>query len=134
MLIQRAVPYLAETKGNVVNVSSVAGKYTGMPPQNLSAYSASKSGLNQLTRILATELCGKGIRVNAVSPGVTRSEMASGVFADKELIARNIAETPLGRTGTSTDIARVIAFVASEEAGWVTGQIIDATGGYHLAL
>ena len=135
MLIQRAVPHLAKSKGNVVNVSSVAGKYTGMPPQNLSAYSVSKAGLNQLTRILATELGGKGIRVNAVAPGVTAGgDMAAGVFDNLELVARNTAETPLGRIGQSIDIARVIAFVASEEAAWVTGQIIDATGGYHLAL
>lgn len=134
VLTQRAVPHLARTKGNVVNISSAAGKYTGMPPQNLSAYGSSKAGLNHLTRLLAAELGPMGIRVNAVSPGTTRTEIAEKVFENHQLIQRNIAETPLGRVGEPIDIAKVICYLASEEADWVTGQIVDATGGYHMAL
>lgn len=132
MLIQAALPYLKESRGNVVNVSSVSGKYNGMPPQNLPAYSPSKAALNQLTRVLATELGPYGIRVNAVAPGVTDTEIAAGVFANTDLIARNISETPLGRTATARDVALAICMLASDDAGWVTGQIVDATGGYHL--
>lgn len=132
MLIQAALPYLRESRGNVVNVSSVSGKYNGMPPQNLPAYSPSKAALNQLTRVLSTELGPYGIRVNAVAPGVTDTEIAAGVFANKDLIARNIAETPLGRTASARDVALAICMLASDDAGWVTGQIVDATGGYHL--
>jgi len=132
MLIQAALPWLRESRGNIVNVSSVSGKYNGMPPQNLPAYSPSKAALNQLTRVLATELGPHGIRVNAVAPGVTDTEIAAGVFANKDLIARNIAETPLGRTASARDVALAICMMASDDAGWVTGQIVDATGGYHL--
>jgi 3-oxoacyl-[acyl-carrier protein] reductase len=134
VLTQKATRFIAAHEGNIINVSSAAGKYTGMPPQMLAAYSASKAGLNQLTRILATELGPFGIRVNAVSPGVTDTEICAGVFADQALIDRCIAATPLGRTAVPDDIAEVICYLASEQAGWVTGQIVDATGGYHLAL
>lgn len=134
VLTQKAVPHLAAAKGNVVNISSAAGKYTGMPPQNLSAYGSSKAGLNHLTRLLAAELGPMGIRVNSVSPGTTMTEIAEKVFENKELVQANIAATPLGRVGMPIDIAKVICYLASEEADWVTGQIVDATGGYHMAL
>lgn len=132
VLIQKAVPSLAKTGGNIVNVTSAAGKWAGMPPQMLAAYSASKAGMNQLTRVLATELGPMGIRVNAVSPGVTDTEICAGVFADQALIDRCVAATPLGRTGAPEDVAKVICYLASDGAGWVTGQIVDATGGYHI--
>lgn len=132
VLIQKAVPSLAKTGGNIVNVTSAAGKWAGMPPQMLAAYSASKAGMNQLTRVLATELGPMGIRVNAVSPGVTDTEICAGVFADQALIDRCVAATPLGRTGAPEDVAKVICYLAGDGAGWVTGQIVDATGGYHI--
>lgn len=131
VLSQKAVPLLEKTRGNIVNVTSAAGRWAGMPPQRLAAYSASKAGMNQLTKVLATELGPMGIRVNAVSPGVTDTEICAGVFADTELIERCVAATPLGRTGTPEDVAEVICYLAGA-AGWVTGQIIDATGGYHI--
>ena len=106
----------------------------GMPPQNLSAYGSSKAGLNHLTRLLAAELGPMGIRVNSVSPGTTMTEIAEKVFENKELVQANIAATPLGRVGMPIDIAKVICYLASDEADWVTGQIVDATGGYHMAL
>lgn len=130
----KAVPHIIATRGNIVNVSSAAGKYTGMPPQMLSAYGASKAGLNHLTRLLATELGGQGVRVNAVSPGFTDTEISAAAFANSAIVDYCVGITPLGRTGQPDDVARVICFLASEDARWVTGQIVDATGGYALAL
>jgi NAD(P)-dependent dehydrogenase (short-subunit alcohol dehydrogenase family) len=99
----------------------------------MSAYSPSKAALNQFTRILATELGGYGIRVNAVPAGMTDTEMAAGVIANPELVAAIESATPLGRFGKPLDVAKVICFCASDEADWMTGQVVDATGGYHLA-
>ena len=132
LLIHEALPHLTETRGTVVNVSSTAARYQGMPPGNLSAYSAGKAGLNQLSRVLASELGPRGIRVNVVSPGFTDTEIAAAALNDPQLVEALKAITPLGRVGTAEDVARVIFFLASDEAGWVTGQVIDASGGFWL--
>jgi len=87
--------------------------------------------VNTITRSLAKELGPRKIRVNAVNPGMTLTEglksagMDSGDFADMMISA-----TPLGRMGEPADIARVVAYLASDEAGWVTGSLIDAAGGW----
>lgn len=133
--IKQAVPYLETSKGNIVIVSSTAGRYVLSPSQLLSVYGASKAGLNQFTRAVAPELGPKGIRINAVAPGLTRGE-----YADEGLERNDIATqewirsvTPLGRIGESDDIARVITFMASDMASWVTGQVLDASGGWQIA-
>lgn len=133
LFILESLPHLIESRGSVINVTSAAARYQGMPPASLSVYSASKAGLNQLTRVLATELGQHGIRVNAVSPGMTDTEIASEAFKQPEYIEALSSITPLGRTGKADDIARVIHFLATDEAGWVTGQVLDATGGFWLA-
>ena len=134
VLTRKAVKHIIESRGDIINVSSAAGKYTGMPPDLLSIYGASKAGLNHFTRLLATELGQHGVRVNAISPGFTDTEIAAEAFAKPELVNMLVARTPLGRAGKPDDIAKVICFLASSEAGWVTGQIVDATGGYCLTL
>lgn len=132
--IRQALPYLADTKGNIVIISSTASRYTAVPSQKLSVYSASKAGLNQLTRTLAAELGPMGIRINAVAPGLTRGEYADGSLADDPATQEWIRQvTPLGRIGEPDDIARVVLFMASDQASWVTGQIIDASGGWQIA-
>jgi NAD(P)-dependent dehydrogenase (short-subunit alcohol dehydrogenase family) len=133
--IKQAVPYLERSKGNIVIVSSTAGRYVLCPSQLLSVYGASKAGLNHFTRAAAPELGPKGIRINAVAPGLTRGEYADGSrsFDDEETKAWVRSVTPLGRMGEPEDIARVIAFMASDMAGWVTGQVIDASGGWQVA-
>ena len=133
MLIHEALPHLTESKGCVVNVSSAAARYQGMPPANLAPYASTKAGLNQLSRVLATELGPSGIRVNVVSPGLTDTEIAAEAVNNPKFLAGLKAITPLGRVGTADDIARVIFFLASDEARWVTGQVIDASGGFWLA-
>jgi meso-butanediol dehydrogenase/(S,S)-butanediol dehydrogenase/diacetyl reductase len=133
VLISKALPHLIKTKGTIVNVSSAAAGYTGMPPGRLAVYAAAKAGLNHLTRVLATEFGAYGIRVNAVAPGLTDTEIAASAFADQSIIDYCVGITPLGRVGQPEDVAKVICFCASEEAAWVTGQVIDASGGYWLS-
>jgi len=133
--VKQAVPLLEASGGNVVIVSSTASRFVVSPSQLLSVYGASKAGLNQFTRAVAPELGPMGIRINAVAPGLTRGE-----YADEGLSANDVATqdwirsvTPLGRIGEPDDIARVIAFMASDMASWVTGQVIDASGGWQIA-
>ena len=133
--IKQAVPYLEASQGNIVIVSSTAGRYVLCPSQLLSVYGASKAGLNHFTRAIAPELGPKGVRINAVAPGLTRGE-----YADEGLDANDMATqdwirsvTPLGRIGQPEDIAKVITFMASDMAGWVTGQVLDASGGWQVA-
>ena len=133
--VKQAVPYLEQSKGNIVIISSTAGRYVLSPSQLLSVYGASKAGLNHFTRAVAPELGPRGIRINAVAPGLTRGEYAdegidTGDPATQEWI-RNV--TPLGRIGEAEDIARVVTFMASDMASWVTGQVIDASGGWQIA-
>jgi NAD(P)-dependent dehydrogenase (short-subunit alcohol dehydrogenase family) len=132
-LIHAAVPHLQHTGGCIVNVSSTASRYSPMPSQNLTTYSASKAGLNMLTRTLAAELGPLGIRVNAVAPGLTWGEQASVTLEKSELHPTLTSMTALGRIGQPIDVARVILFMTSPQAAWVTGQVLDASGGWQIA-
>jgi len=133
--VKQAVPYLEKAKGNVVIISSTASRYVLSPSQLLSVYGASKAGLNQFTRAVAPELGPLGIRINAVAPGLTRGEYADeGVdTSNPETQAWIRSVTPLGRIGEPEDIARVVTFMASDMASWVTGQVIDASGGWQIS-
>ncbi|MBI3726274.1 SDR family oxidoreductase [bacterium] len=124
-----ALPHLVQAKGNVVNISSVVGSavFTGT-----TVYSASKAALDHFTRLLAAEVGSQGVRVNAVSPGVTETEMAAPLLADKAQTQALVAQTPLGRVAAPEDIARVVLYLAGQDAGWVTGQIVQASGGLML--
>jgi len=133
-LIHLALPHLKKTKGCVVNISSVVGRAVVYPPTGDSVYGAGKAGLNQLTRTLASELGPFGIRLNAVSPGPTVTEMLDKTFRDYPAIKQTTLDTtPLGRLGQPSEIATVVAFLASDAGGWVTGQVIDAAGGWHIS-
>jgi NAD(P)-dependent dehydrogenase (short-subunit alcohol dehydrogenase family) len=133
-LIKQAVPYLQESGGNVVIVSSTAGRYIGVPSQMLTVYSASKAGLNQLARTLAPELGPMGIRINVVAPGVTRGEYSdASLDSNPEVRDAIVATTSLGRLGEAEDIAPAIVFMASDMASWITGQVIDASGGWQIS-
>ncbi len=124
---QAAVKHFPKEGGRVINVSSVLST---RPLPGLSVYSATKSGLNALARAWAAELGPKGITVNAVSPGPVDTEMFRSSGFDENAKNFMISRTPLGRIGTPSDIADVVAFLASPDAGWVTGQVIDASGGF----
>lgn len=129
-LMQKCVPFLEATKGNVVNVSSVAG--TRSFPGVL-AYCVSKAALDQLTRCSALELAAKGVRVNAVNPGVvvTNLHMRGGMDAEAyEAFLERTKEThPLGRPGTADEVAELIHFLASDKAAWITGATYEIDGG-----
>jgi NAD(P)-dependent dehydrogenase (short-subunit alcohol dehydrogenase family) len=135
-LFKQALPYLEASKGNIVVISSTASRYTVVPSQKLSVYGASKAGLNQLTRTLAPELGLLGVRINAVAPGLTRGEYSGASLdleADEATREWIRSVTPLGRIGEPEDIAQSVTWLASDRASWVTGQVIDASGGWQIA-
>ncbi len=110
--------------GRIINVSSVAGAY-GNPGQ--ANYSASKGGMIGLTKTTAKELAPRGITCNAVTPGLIESDMTE--ILPEDLKQKYLDKIALGRFGTPEDVANVVAFLASDEAGYVTGQVIDIDGG-----
>jgi len=126
-LIQGALPRLRDG-GRIINISSM-GTRAAFP--GMAAYAPAKAGLEALTRLLAQQLGARGITVNAVLPGATATDMneAARDLERARATARSIA---LGRVGQPQDIAGVVAFLASPEGGWVTGQSIDASGGQRL--
>jgi len=129
-LMQKCVPHLERTKGNIVNVSSVTGP-RAFP--NVLSYCVSKAGVDQLTRCSALELAPKGIRVNAVNPGVvvTGLHKRSGMTEEKyEAFLQHSRSThPLGRVGNPEEIAELIMFLASDKAGWITAATYEIDGG-----
>ena len=130
LLIQKCVPYLAETRGNVVNVSSVTG--TRAFP-NVLAYCVSKAAVDQLTRCAALELAAQRIRVNAVNPGVVVTNLhRRGGMADEayETFLENAKNThPIGRPGNPEEVAELIHYLASDKASWITGVTYAIDGG-----
>jgi len=132
-LMRAAAPHLAERKGSVVNVSSVNG-LRSFP--GVLAYSVSKAGVDQLTRCVAIEMAPHGVRINAVNPGVTvtnlhrRSGMDDAQYA--AFLERSKSTHPLGRPGQPDDIVGMILFLASDRAGWITGETIAIDGGRNL--
>ncbi len=132
-LMRAAAPALIASTGSVVNVSSVTG-LRAFP--GVLAYCVSKAGLDQLTRCAALELAPHGVRVNAVNPGVTisnlhrRSGMAEDAYA--AFLERSKQTHPLGRAGEPGEIADLIWFLASDRSGWITGETISIDGGRHL--
>jgi len=124
---KEALKHFNGAGGSVINISSVIS--TG-PMADSSIYSATKGAVDTLTKALAIELAPRGIRVNALSPGMTETEgTETAGIAGSDLEKHIVASTPLGRLGQPEDIARVATFLASEDAGWLTGQIIVASGG-----
>jgi NAD(P)-dependent dehydrogenase (short-subunit alcohol dehydrogenase family) len=132
--VKQAVPHLERSGGNIVIISSTASRYVLTPSQKLSVYGASKAGLNQFARAVAPELGPKGVRINAVAPGLTRGEYADeSLDFDEATLEWIRSVTPLGHPGEPEDIAKVVLFMASEQASWVTGQVIDASGGWQIS-
>jgi len=117
-------PMIRQKGGAIVHLTSVVGE-TGSAGQ--SAYAASKSALIGFTKSLARELSKKGVRVNAVSPGFIDTEMTAGINAERrEALLENV---PLGRLGTPQDVASAVAFLASDAAAYVTGEVLRVNGG-----
>ncbi len=129
LVIRESLKYFGPNGGSIINIGSAASRTY---PPGYSVYAASKSGLDAVTGVLSKELAAQKIRVNSINPGATLSEgtQAAGLYGvgsdfEKQLVAL----TPLGRIGTPADIAKIAVFLASDDSGWLTGEIIQASGG-----
>lgn len=131
-LTMLAVPHLIKSKGNIVNVSSVAGSRS-FP--NVLSYCMSKAAIDQFTRCTALELAGKGVRVNSVNPGVIITELHKRAGMQDDAYAKFLEHSKethaLGRPGKASEVADCIAFLASDEASFITGENIHVDGGRH---
>ena len=115
------------SRGSIVNMSSVNG-VLAIP--TIASYNVSKGGINQLTRVMALALADKGIRVNAVAPGTIATELAAkAVLTSDEAKAKIMMRTPMKRLGEPSEIADVVAFLASDAASYITGEIVVVDGG-----
>ncbi len=120
-----AMPLFPAEGGNIINIGSIVSEMT--PPAS-SIYTGTKGAVDAITRVLAKELGPRKIRVNSVNPGYTETEGNAGM-RKTEMEAGFIAQTPLGRAGVPDDIADVVTFLASEDARWVTGALLQVGGG-----
>jgi len=117
----------AQGGGAIVNMSSVNGR---MAIPTIASYNVSKGGIDQLTRVMALSLVGQGIRVNAVAPGTIATELAqNAVLGSAEARARIMSRTPMKRLGEPQEIADVVAFLLSDAASYMTGEIVYVDGG-----
>jgi 3-oxoacyl-[acyl-carrier protein] reductase len=128
LVTQAAAAVMREQRaGAIVNISSISGK-VGMVGQ--ANYSAAKAGLIGFTKAVAKELAPHGIRVNAVQPGLIRTAMTEALRPD--IWAQKLAEIPMGRAGEPADVANAVLFLASDLAAYVTGAVLEVTGGRHM--
>ena len=127
-IVQAALDRLADG-GRIINISSAAAT---KPVTAAPVYSMAKAAINNLTHALASELGPRGITANAVAPGYTRTDANAALRENPAIVKAVEAEIALGRFGEPAEIAAVVAFLASDEGHWVTGQMIEASGGYKL--
>ncbi|KQP15659.1 SDR family NAD(P)-dependent oxidoreductase [Pseudorhodoferax sp. Leaf265] len=121
-----ALPELLKTRGCIVNTASVSGLGADWA---MCAYNAAKGGVVNLTRAIALDYGGQGVRCNAVCPSLTRTGMTEDMLADAELVAKFMERLPLGRVAEPADIAAVVAFLASEDARFINGVNLPVDGG-----
>lgn len=128
-MIQQSIPYLKKSNaGRIINISSNAGRMGGF--ENSQAYTASKGGMIAITKGIARQLAPFGITVNVVCPGTTETEMVKEYSEEK--IKRLKQRIPLGRLGKPEETAATVCFLASEEAGFITGAALDVNGGLYM--
>ena len=133
MLVTRAaIPWLVKAgQAAIVNLSSLAGRKGGHPGSLV--YSTAKGAVLTWTRALATELAPKGVRVNAVAPGLILGTRFHNTHTTEASAQATIRQIPLGRAGTPDDVARAVVFLASEYDGFITGATLDTNGGVYAA-
>ncbi|WP_048645065.1 SDR family NAD(P)-dependent oxidoreductase [Nitratireductor soli] len=124
------VPQLEKTGGRIVNLASIMSQAAG---PGIPAYVASKGAIAQFTKALAHELAPRGIRVNAIAPGVIDTPMTEATRGNEAAIGRFMAHTPLGRTGKPEELVGPVLFLASPMSSYVTGVILPVDGGYLAA-
>lgn len=135
LCIKHAVPAMAAGSsgsgggGSIIGMSSGAGHF---PHRYLWAYGMAKAGIEMLVRYAAEELADKGIRVNAVQPGIIDDELMAPITAGGPLFDDYMTQTPLRRPGTVEDVAAAVRFLAGDEAAWITGECLAIDGGHHL--
>ncbi|MGV3662668.1 MAG: SDR family NAD(P)-dependent oxidoreductase [Prosthecobacter sp.] len=124
---QAVVPHIPAGGGSIINISSTI---TSIKMPHSSVYTGTKAAVDVITSVLAKELAPKKIRVNAVNPGMVETEgtHSSGIIGS-DMEKKVVADTPLGRLGQPDDIAKVVTFIASQDAGWVTGEVVRVSGG-----
>jgi 3-oxoacyl-[acyl-carrier protein] reductase len=128
LCIQQALPGMMRNRwGRIINITSVVGQ-AGSPGQ--ANYAASKAGLIGMTKALAQEVASRNITVNAVAPGYIGTDMTKGL--SEELKQSIMAKIPLARMGTPEDVAAAVKFLASDEASYITGQVIAVNGGMYM--
>ncbi|WP_213993416.1 glucose 1-dehydrogenase [Sodalis sp. dw_96] len=128
LAVQEALKYFGPQGGSIINISSVVSTN---PTAGSAIYSATKGAIDTLTIELSRELGARHIRVNSIAPGGVETEGATAVgVVGSEFEKTIVAQTPLGRFGQPTDIAKVAVFLASDDAAWLTGERISASGGW----
>jgi NAD(P)-dependent dehydrogenase (short-subunit alcohol dehydrogenase family) len=118
--------YMGEHGGSIVNVASVGGIRAAF---GLGIYNITKAAVIHMTRQLALELGPRGIRVNAVAPGLVKTRFAEALWGNEEILNRVLQSTALGRIGAPPEIGRVVAFLASDDASFITGEVVVIDGG-----
>ncbi|XP_017840770.1 dehydrogenase/reductase SDR family member 4 [Drosophila busckii] len=132
LLAKEALPYLRQQQGSsIVFVSSIAG-YDAF--ELLGAYSVSKTALIGLTKAAAKDLAPEGIRVNCLAPGIIRTKFSKALYENESANEAALSKIPMGRLGTSEEMAGVVSFLVSEDAGYITGESIVASGGMSARL
>jgi 3-oxoacyl-[acyl-carrier protein] reductase len=126
--IQQVLPGMMRNRwGRIINISSVVGQAGAAGQAN---YAASKAGLIGLTKSLAQEMGSRNVTVNAIAPGYIETDMTRALSDDVK--AKILAHVPLGRAGQSEDVAAAVKFLASEEAGYITGHVLSVNGGMYM--
>ncbi len=134
------IPLMMDTGGSIINIASRAAK---VPPLFNGAYAVAKAGVIMLTKVMAKELAGSGIRVNAICPGVISTDFTQWRFGleaqfldstPEDRQKEMIQTIPLGRLGSAAEVANLVAFLASDQSAYMTGQAINVTGGQLMEL